>query len=392
MARRRVPVSVVSVWNDESVRSDCLDRSLEAGRDSAPDLEYLPVDNRGQPYATAGAALNYGVRAATCEVIAFIQQDIYLHSLPALEEAAGLLVEDPGIGLVGAVGIDRHGSLRGRIRDRVALVGTPAASPVEVDSLDEVLFLARREDLLASPLCQDADLAWHAYAVEYGLRQRARGRSVVAIDIPLSHNSLSTNLARLDVAHAGVARRHPDAMPLHTTCGLIAPDVDAAAARPSPTFLSDHRWRYRWAKGSVAARRGQRSSASPIAVLADLRRDIDRVADASPGGMRIHNLVPKGRAFAEEVAGTRLRRSGYDVHFTSGTLEQLPDLAAVAGTTVVTNLEPRDLVALRRRVAGIAHVLGYHDDLGYWMVFGQAAGSAADIWADRRNRPARLPL
>ena len=46
MARRRVPVSVVSVWNDESVRSDCLDRSLEAGRGYAPDLEYLPVDNR----------------------------------------------------------------------------------------------------------------------------------------------------------------------------------------------------------------------------------------------------------------------------------------------------------------------------------------------------------
>ncbi len=123
MVRRRVAVSVVSVWNDAAVLGACLDRSLRELRHTAPDTELVAVDNRGQRCTTAGSALNEGVRAATRDVVAFVQQDIYLHSLVALEEAAALLIDDPSLAMVGAVGIDSGGRVRGRIRDRVVLIG-----------------------------------------------------------------------------------------------------------------------------------------------------------------------------------------------------------------------------------------------------------------------------
>lgn len=383
MARRRRSVSIVSVWNDDAVRRDCLDRSIQEQISTAPGLEYLPVDNRGQRHTTAGAALNEGVRAATRDVVVFVQQDIYLHSLAALEEAAVLLMDDPRLGLVGAIGIAADGRIRGRIRDRVVLIGSAEADPMPVDSLDEVLFMARRQDLLDDPLSEDQALAWHAYAVEWGQRVRGQGRDVVALDIAISHNSLSTNLARLDEAHAAVARMHPDLLPVQTTCGVIGGSSGSG-------LLADHRWRLRWARASVAARAASRASGGSQVVLADLRRDIDRIAEtAGESPIRIHNVTAPVQPFADGRDGTRLRRSTYAVIFTSGPLD--PSLrVGEAETTIWTNLAVDQLGPLREGLGGTPHVIGYHDDIGYWLLAGQAASSARDIWTDARSRPSRL--
>lgn len=391
MASRRVAVSIVSVWNNEAVRLDCLDRSIEDQRAQTPDLEYLPVDNRGQRHATAGAALNEGVRDATRDVVVFVQQDIYLHSLVALEEAAAVLMDDPGLGLVGAVGIGADGRIRGRIRDRLVLIGETDDEPMPVDSLDEVLFLARRSDLLEDPLSEDPVLAWHAYAVEWGQRRRGEGRAVVAIDIPMSHNSLSTNLARLDEAHAAVARMHPDLLPLQTTCGVIGATGRTQALRASG-FLADHRWRLRWAKASLAARTAHRAAGGgSTVVLGDLRRDIDRIAEhAGDGPIRVHNVVAGDRPFMESPEGTRLRRASYDVVFTSGPLESGPVVDDAGGACIWTNVDVDQLAKLRVHVGSAPHVVGYHDDIGYWVLVGDAARHADEIWTEPQSRPARL--
>lgn len=393
MASRRASLSIVTVWNDESVRRGCLDQSIEDLRRTLPGLEYLPVDNRGQRYPTAGAALNEGVRVATQDVVAFVQQDIYLHSLVHLAAAAALL-EDPGVGLVGAVGVGTDGRLRGRIRDRVVLVGTSAAEPVRVDSLDEVLFLARRRDLVQDPLSQDPALAWHAYGVEYGLRQRAQGREVVATDIPLTHNSLSTNLARLDEAHAAVAAMHPGQTPVRTTCGTIRSSSSRGSLPPPASGpWAAHRWRYRWAKASWAVRAAGRAAHSDRLVLGDLRRDVDRIAAHADGsGLRIHNVTPPGRSLPEDPAGTRLRRASYDVWFSSGPLDRCPSLVETDRTCLVTNLSTPDLVGLRHILAAVPHVVGYQEDIGPWVLTGPVAEHAHQVWGGPRSRPARLPV
>ncbi len=78
---------------------------------------------------------------------------------------------------------------------------TTKSGLAEVDSLDEVLFMMRRDQILRHPLSEEADLSWHAYAVEYGARLRSMGYRVAVANIPLTHNSLTINLDRLAEAH-----------------------------------------------------------------------------------------------------------------------------------------------------------------------------------------------
>ena len=216
MTPRREPVSLICVFSDATVRERCLDRSLEEHRNEGA-VEYLPVDNTEGAFATAGEALNHGASLATNEWIAFVHQDVYLHSIRALEQAAGALADDPGIGVIGAAGITAGGEPVGRIRDRVILAGTPAVRPSDVDSVDEVLFMTSRSLLERMPLSEAPELAWHAYAVELGLRAASRDLRVCALDIPLTHNSLNVNVDRLDAAYAHLAALYPGAMPLRAT-------------------------------------------------------------------------------------------------------------------------------------------------------------------------------
>ncbi|MBN9376581.1 MAG: hypothetical protein J0I40_14580 [Cellulomonas sp.] len=175
---RREPVSIVCVFNDPAVRSSCLDRSIAAGLSDAPDTEYIPVDNTRGQFRSAGAALNAGAAESRRRVVAFVHQDVYLHDLVALERAAAALLDDPRIGLVGAVGITDTGAVLGRVRDRVVMIGQPTSESQDVDSVDEVLFLVDRDRVVADPLSEHPDLAWHAYAVEYGARMRSAASSM----------------------------------------------------------------------------------------------------------------------------------------------------------------------------------------------------------------------
>ena len=108
-------------------------------------------------------------------------------------------------------------------------------------------------------------MVWHAYAVEYGLRVRRLGLRVGVTDIPLTHNSLTVNLARLDVAHAAVAARYPEMLPVRTTCGVVARQTVRSS---SGGWLGSQRWRYSWLRESLTVRRARRITAAPI-VLAD---------------------------------------------------------------------------------------------------------------------------
>lgn len=214
-------ISIVCVYNKEPVLADCLIRSLKAADIDNDRFEFIPLDNRESAFSSAGAALNEGVRRATGECVVMVHQDVYLHSVRALVDAADLILSDERVGVVGAVGISSDMSMRGQIRDRFVMYGPPVASLEEVDSLDEVLFMASRRRLLDEPISQFPALAWHGYAVEYGARMVSQGRTVAVARIPLTHNSMTVNLVGLAEAHATIAQLHPNVVPLQTTCGRI---------------------------------------------------------------------------------------------------------------------------------------------------------------------------
>ena len=176
------------------------------------------VRDRGsgaQPRRVASAATSY---------LVFVHQDVYLHSLAALEVAAGALAADPSDRPPGrGAAMDASGELVGRIRDRVLLLGEPRERPTDVDSLDEVLFMIPRAPARARAALRGARSS-------PGTPTRsstgcASGRSACGsarLDIPLTHNSITVNLDRLDVAYEAVAASYPDAVPVRATCGTVA--------------------------------------------------------------------------------------------------------------------------------------------------------------------------
>lgn len=381
----RVPVSIVCVANDIGVRERCLDRSIADHLHEAPETEYLPIDNSAGAFSSAGEALNHGASRARHDVVVFVHQDIYLHSLTALEEAAGMLASRADIGMHGSVGIAADGRIVGRMRDRVVLIGTPASEPVDVDSLDEVLFMVPREAILREPLVEVPELAWHAYAVEYGLRVRAQGKRVTAGAIPLTHNSLSVNLDRLDVAHRAVAERYPAALPVRTTCGVIS------TSEPSSRPLKTHRWRYRWLKESLVAHMARRAVGGGPVVLSDIRNDVDAAIAGTSAALEVIHCDRSSGADDPLRIRVELMRRDQPVSVISMAISDLTARLATWSPDrpmLITNLSVSDLRQLGAGLPARRRLVGYHENIGCWVLLGEPAARApSEPFSSRRSRP-----
>lgn len=380
----RVAVSIVCVYNDPVVLATCLERSVADGGASAPDTELIAIDNRGNPFTTAGAALNHGAAAARNDVIVFVHQDVVLHSLVALEEAAAILMSDRRIGILGAVGIDSRHEIVGRIRDRVVQIGDAASRPRDVESLDEVLFMMRREQVLSEPLSEHPLLAWHAYGVEYCARMRHTGRRAVAMDIPLTHNSLTTNLKDLDLAHRHVGESYPALLPLRTTCGTIWRTAD-----PGPLVRQRRRVRGAaiWWRESLEAHALSRLSPESEIVLADVRLVVDEALER--GGKQSLRVMDLEREGVTPTAASGLQRFGRPFSVTTASASEIEHaIRALADDELllVTAGSRTDLAGLGA-LQDAPHVIGHTRDTGLWALVGVAPATLAPLWSTRRNQP-----
>ncbi|MCB0910084.1 MAG: hypothetical protein KDB60_00525 [Propionibacteriaceae bacterium] len=384
----RIPVSVVCVYNDSSVLASCLEASMRDGQPEAPQTELIAIDNEEHSFSTAADALNEGARRARNDVVAFVHQDVVLHSLPALESAAGELLRSPDIGVLGAVGIDRNGQIVGRIRDRVVPIGESTPTPRDAETLDEVIFLARRDQLREAPVLNEPTLAWHAYAVEYSVRMRRAGKRVATVNIPLTHNSLSTNLDRLDVAHRWVGDHYPEFLPIRTTCGTVYSERQ----RRDPFGVGRRaRGLRRWLRESGAARELTAGLPPCPVVLADIRPLIDSAAGLA-GKKLIHALdVAGGRdVLPKTVELDRYGRSYVAESGSVGDAMARLDVLTELDLLLVTGLCRQDL-ALLIPYGSAPRVLGYAGDIGVWLMFGASSAELDPLWNRRRNRPIAFP-
>lgn len=361
----RAGLSIICVFNKPLTREECLDASIAAHTGSA-EVEFLPVDNTAGQFASAGAALNHGARLASYDVVVFVHQDVYLHSLDRLL-AVGQHLRGDTWGILGSCGITADGRIIGRLRDRVQLIGEDAEAPVPVDSLDEVLFLIHRQRVLAEPLTEEPELSWHAYAVEYSARMREQGLGAGAVNTAISHNSLTVNTVGLKTAHHRVGSLHPRSLPLRTTCGTVesgAPGWRESKPVRAPRALA------RLLGSEVEARRATRRTTLRF-VHTDIRLDVDLLRHRPGSPLHVLNL-DTGGGFARHVPDQlALTRYGHPVLFRAS-----PDLAGVTAlltevpadrTVLVSNLTLDD-------VAGLADerhdwLAGLHDGT-YWLLAG----------------------
>lgn len=380
-------LTIACVYNDVEVRRHCLDRSIAAGEGGGVEVQYLPIDNTARQFASAGAALNHATRLATHDVVVFAHQDVHLHDLDRLARAAAALA-DPGWGVLGACGMTASGDLVGRLRDRVILIGAPAPEPAQVQTLDEVLFMARRDTLLAHPLSEDPRLAWHAYAVEYALRMRALGRRAGAVDTAITHNSLTTNLARLDDAHVHVGELFPHERPIRTTCGTVTGRRDW---RDLPVVRSQ-RGRRTWLRQSAAAARVRAATGRPV-VIADIAHEVDAIGFSRAEPLHLVNADPTG-AFSRVAGGTVvIERSGRPVAMAATRLGAVPE--AVSPLTerdhvLVTGLTLSDLPGLWPALSGQRTWLAGVQWDEVWLLGGRLAETPPAEWGRPQATPLRL--
>ena len=377
------PISVVCVFNNVDVLDECLARSVEAYVGDI-EVEFLPIDNTAHEFATAGAALNHGVGRSTCDVVVFAHQDVFLHSIERLFDASRMLSSDWG--LIGANGVSHEGLNIGRIRDRVQVIGKSARTPEEVDSVDEVLFMARREILVDHPISEDPLLAWHAYAVEYGLRLRSLGFRVGATDLGVTHNSLTVNLAKLDLAHERVGDLYPLARPINTTCGVVGRSVPQWR---SWNLIQNHGWRLRWLRHSALAMRARHHLRLPV-VLSDIRHEVDLLPISEARPLRLINLDRGG--FAEYANGELdVTRYGEPVHMHAvdsigdilHTAQTAPsdDIVLIVGLGLTDLSQVEDLVRDSR-----IWLLGIHPG-SIWLLGGVDPKQLPTQWSERQARP-----
>ncbi|WP_298944425.1 glycosyltransferase [uncultured Microbacterium sp.] len=379
----KVPVSIVCVYNDPEVLESCLARSIRELLDSAPATEFLPIDNRNNAFSTAGGALNEGAQRARNDVVVFVHQDVVLHSLIALERAAAVLLTRPDIGVAGAVGIDARHHILGRIRDRVVPIGKVALEPLDVDTLDEVLLIVSRDRILSEPLSEDPLLAWHAYGVEYCARSRHAGLRAVALEAPLTHNSLTTNLKDLDLAHHRVGEIYPRLLPIQTTCGTIHGD-----RAPKRTTLLRRRIRNAgiWWRESLEARAVAKVAPTSTVVLADVRLVVDEAMDrAGMTSLRVVDLVDDGAP----TAADGLSRYGRSFSAATGTAQVAREAIRnrAAGELLLITAPTRSAISLLGPLGPYPHVIGHTRETGVWVLVGASAPTLQPLWSTRRSRP-----
>jgi Glycosyltransferase like family len=379
-------ISIVCVYNDPEVRQQCLDSSINAYSGDI-DIDYIPVDNTKHAFTSAGAALNHGARAARHEVVVFVHQDVYLHSIDRLAAVAQHIV-DGEWSLLGANGITSAAESIGRIRDRVQFVGNHAESPVEVDSVDEVLFMIAREQVLRYPLAEDSELAWHAYAVEYGLRLRTMGKRVGAVDLGVTHNSLTTNLDKLDLAHRSVGDRYVQLQPVWTTCGRIAGTT--RPPRLDVSVVQQNRWRARWLKYSLQSLKIRRNLRLPV-VFSDIRHDVDLLQFAESSPMYVFNLDRSGSLLSYESEPLELRRKRRPVIMRAvrSIPELLVDLYDLSSTSrvLVTDISLADAQEIASR-AGERNWLVGIQYRAVWLLAGPDVQRLPSEWL----RPQAVPF
>lgn len=386
---RPVSISIICVYNDAAVRQDCLDRSLDRyirGQDSSPGIEYIPVENIQGTHKSAGAALNCGALAARNDVLVFVHQDVFLHSIEAVIRAAQEMERD-NFGLLGAIGIRGDGRIVGLVRDRTILFGNPVAEPTDVDSVDELLFMVPRRLIMHAPITESPDMAWHAYAVEYGLRIRKLGLRVGVAHIPVTHNSLNNNRTGLDAAHARVAAQYRDMLPMRTMFGVLVQRNVNGSYRP--WFASQTSRYQRIAAVLSAARKVHRCTNVPL-IYADTRLEIDEIISRAPGRRLYIFNNTSNKSFWDDGGFLELERLGKSIFFAAGELIELPqilDSCPEGAWLLVTNMTAQDI---EKAAAGFVQqdgFIGFHPGIGFWLLIG---AGLSELPANLRQR--RLSL
>lgn len=176
-------------------------------------------------YASAASAYNAGLAKSSHEIAIFVHQDVYLPSgwFESLQtKIAELERSDPKWGVVGVYGVSTDFKRVGHVftNGLNTTLGGPFETPVEVQSLDELILILNRK----SGLRFDEKLpGFHLYGTDICQIAIEAGKKAYVLDLFCVHNSKSIAYLGPDFwrACSFINRKWRHRLPIQTPCAPL---------------------------------------------------------------------------------------------------------------------------------------------------------------------------
>ncbi len=191
-------ITIICVYNNRKILENTLLKSLNNQID---EYELILIDNTDGNFESASKALNYGARRATQKYMMFVHQDVDLLHETCLHDIEDAIEPLNNLGVAGVAGYsktnDKH-VMVSNIQDGYPpeAVGTKIDEPVNVQTVDECLFIVSRSLFKELEFDEKTCSNWHLYGVDYCLSAKTLKKSVYVIPIEIYHASRTESFSK----------------------------------------------------------------------------------------------------------------------------------------------------------------------------------------------------
>jgi hypothetical protein len=206
--------SVIAAVNNQEILESCLLASPEIG------LAADQIWQRG--FSSAAKAYNAAIDKATTDILVFAHQDVFLPAgwtAQVQRSLAWLKKNEPQWAIAGICGVQSSGGRHGNVycTGLGAKLGADFLPPVEVQTVDELLFIVRKS---SGVRFDEALPGYHMYGTDICLEARARGLKCYAISAFCIHNTNGYAMLPWHFwkAYLYMRRKWKDVLPVTTPC------------------------------------------------------------------------------------------------------------------------------------------------------------------------------
>lgn len=217
-------MSVIAVYNNRTLLEDKLLSSL---RKQSTEYELILVDNRSGNYRSAAEALNYGAQKATNDYLMFVHQDVDLVYPECIMDVEGIVEDLDNVGVAGVAGYTETSGkhvMYSNIKDGYPPedVGVNLDYPMEVQTVDECLFVVSRSMFNELKFDETTCPDWHLYGADYCLDTKKLGKIVYVIPLSIYHASRTESFSEnYYTTLKNVVKKHGrEYKTIDTSCGI----------------------------------------------------------------------------------------------------------------------------------------------------------------------------
>jgi len=214
-------LSVICVSNDPKKVKEMLVKSCESQHFKH---ELIILENQANQYRSAAQALNAGARQASGDILMFVHQDVEFSDPKFFGTLVDTLNSFKDQVIIGVAGVkDGTGVITNitQSSDHRDAGDKKPVQPEEVQTLDEVLILLKRETFKSLTFDEKTCDDWHLYGVDLCLNAGAQGIKSYVVPVVMHHASsgrLSYGYVR---SFARLLRKYRRTYPfIYTTCAV----------------------------------------------------------------------------------------------------------------------------------------------------------------------------